>query len=58
MNQVAVHLDAIFDAKSIATKFDFPHYTVDFTKAFEETVIDDFVDEYLEWSNSKSMCNL
>jgi tRNA-specific 2-thiouridylase len=41
-------LDAIFDAKSIATKFDFPHYTVDFTKAFEETVINDFVDEYLD----------
>jgi tRNA-uridine 2-sulfurtransferase len=41
-------LDAIFDAKSIATKFDFPHYTVDFTRAFEETVINDFVDEYLE----------
>ena len=40
-------LDAIFDAKSIATKFDFPHYTVDFTKAFEATVIEDFVDEYL-----------
>ncbi len=39
-------LDAIFDAKSIADKFDFPHYTVDFTKAFEETVINDFVDEY------------
>lgn len=40
-------LDAIFDAKSVATKFDFPHYTVDFTKAFEDTVIKDFVDEYL-----------
>jgi len=40
-------LDAIFDAKSIAAKFDFPHYTVDFTKAFENTVIKDFVDEYL-----------
>ncbi|MBK7106678.1 MAG: tRNA 2-thiouridine(34) synthase MnmA [Ignavibacteriae bacterium] len=40
-------LDAIFDAKSIATKFGFPHYTVDFTKAFEENVITDFVDEYL-----------
>ncbi len=39
-------LDAIFDAKSIATKFDFPHYTVDFTKAFEGAVIEDFVDEY------------
>ncbi|MCB9260306.1 MAG: tRNA 2-thiouridine(34) synthase MnmA [Ignavibacteriales bacterium] len=41
-------LDAIFDAKSIATKFDFPHYTVDFTKAFEDAVITDFVDEYLD----------
>ncbi|MBK8946467.1 MAG: tRNA 2-thiouridine(34) synthase MnmA [Ignavibacteriae bacterium] len=40
-------LDAIFDAKSIATKFGFPHYTVDFTKAFEENVITDFVEEYL-----------
>lgn len=40
-------LDAIFDAKSIANKFDFPHYTVDFTKSFEDAVINDFVDEYL-----------
>lgn len=41
-------LDAIFDAKSIANKFDFPHYTVDFTKAFEKEVISDFVDEYFD----------
>lgn len=41
-------LDAIFDAKSIATKFEFPHYTVDFTNAFENAVIEDFVDEYLD----------
>ncbi len=40
-------LDAIYDAKNVANKFDFPHYTVDFTKAFEEAVIEDFVDEYL-----------
>ena len=40
-------LDAIFDAKNIADQFGFPHYTVDFTSAFEETVIDNFVDEYL-----------
>ncbi|KAF0153392.1 MAG: tRNA(5-methylaminomethyl-2-thiouridylate)-methyl transferase [Ignavibacteria bacterium] len=40
-------LDAIFDAKNVANSFDIPHYTVDFTKAFEETVIDNFVDEYL-----------
>lgn len=40
-------LDAIYDAKNVAQKFGFPHYTVDFTKAFESAVIDDFVDEYL-----------
>lgn len=40
-------LDAIFDAKNVASKFGIPHYTVDFTKAFENAVIEDFVDEYL-----------
>lgn len=40
-------LDAIFDAKNVAHQFNFPHYTVDFTKAFEEAVIDNFIDEYL-----------
>lgn len=39
-------LDAIFDAKNVATQFDFPHYTVDFTESFEHAVIDNFVDEY------------
>ena len=40
-------LDAIFDAKNIASKLGFPHYTVDFTKAFEDEVINNFVDEYM-----------
>ncbi|MFH1197669.1 MAG: tRNA 2-thiouridine(34) synthase MnmA [bacterium] len=40
-------LDAIFDAKNVASKFGIPHYTVDFTKAFENAVIENFVDEYL-----------
>ncbi len=40
-------LDAIFDAKNVANKFNIPHYTVDFTAAFEKTVIENFVDEYL-----------
>ncbi len=40
-------LDAIYDAKNVADKFGFPHYTVDFTKEFEAAVIDNFVDEYL-----------
>jgi tRNA-specific 2-thiouridylase len=39
-------LDAIYDAKNVATQFDFPHYTVDFTESFEKAVIDNFVDEY------------
>ena len=39
-------LDAIYDAKNVATQFDFPHYTVDFTQSFENAVIDNFVDEY------------
>ncbi|MCP5064844.1 MAG: tRNA 2-thiouridine(34) synthase MnmA [Ignavibacteriae bacterium] len=41
-------LDAIYDAKNIANQFGFPHYTVDFTKEFEEAVIEDFIDEYLD----------
>lgn len=40
-------LDAIYDAKNVASKIGFPHYTVDFTKAFEEEVINNFVDEYI-----------
>lgn len=40
-------LDAIFDAKNVANLLGFPHYTVDFTKAFENAVIDNFIDEYL-----------
>lgn len=40
-------LDAVFDAKNIASKIGFSHYTVDFTKAFEDEVINNFIDEYL-----------
>ncbi len=40
-------LDAIFDAKNVADKLGFPHYTVDFTKAFEDAVIENFIDEYV-----------
>jgi tRNA-specific 2-thiouridylase len=40
-------LDAIYDAKNVATMLGFPHYTVDFTKAFEDNVIDNFVSEYI-----------
>ena len=40
-------LDTIYDAKNVAAKLDIPHYTVDFTKPFENAVINNFVDEYL-----------
>jgi len=40
-------LDAIFDAKSVAVQFNFPHFTVDFTENFKEAVIENFIDEYL-----------
>lgn len=52
-------LDAIYDAKNVASKLGFPHYTVDFTKAFEDTVINNFVDEYLNGRtpNPCVLCN-
>lgn len=40
-------LDAIYDAKNVASKLGAPHYTVDFTKPFEDAVIENFVEEYL-----------
>lgn len=52
-------LDAIYDAKNVADSMDFPHYTVDFTKPFEDAVIDNFVDEYLHGRtpNPCVLCN-
>lgn len=40
-------LDAIFDAKSVAVQFEFQHFTVDFTESFKNSVIENFIDEYL-----------
>ncbi len=52
-------LDTIFDAKNVATNLGFPHYTVDFTKPFEDTVINNFVDEYIHGRtpNPCVLCN-
>lgn len=41
-------LDAIFDAKSVAVQYGFPHFTVDFTEQFKKAVIENFIDEYLQ----------
>jgi tRNA-uridine 2-sulfurtransferase len=40
-------LDAIYDAQNVASLLGLNHYTVDFTKAFENEVIDNFISEYL-----------
>lgn len=38
----------IYDAKKIAQKFGFPHYTLDYESRFKEQVIEDFADTYLQ----------
>ncbi len=38
----------IYDAKRVASKFDFPHYVLDYESTFRQEVIDDFVDTYLK----------
>lgn len=41
-------LDAINDAQRVAWKLDIPHYVMNFRQEFEEKVINDFCDEYLQ----------
>jgi tRNA-specific 2-thiouridylase len=38
----------IYDAKKIAEKIGFPHYVLNYQNLFRESVIDDFVESYLE----------
>jgi len=38
----------IYDAKKVAEKFGFPHYVLNYQSLFKESVIDDFVESYLE----------
>ncbi len=38
----------IQDAQRVASKFDFPHYVVNYESLFKQKVIDDFVDTYLQ----------
>ena len=40
-------IDGINIARSIASKFGFPHYVFDFTERFKKEVIDGFIEEYL-----------
>lgn len=48
-------LDGINDARRIAMKLGFPHYTVDFSEVFREKVIDYFIDDYLA-GNTPNPC--
>jgi tRNA-specific 2-thiouridylase len=40
-------IDGINMARSVAAKFNFPHYVFDFSERFKKEVIDGFVEEYL-----------
>jgi len=52
-------LDSIHDARAIAVRFGFPHYILDIRKEFGESIIDNFVDEYLagRTPNPCVLCN-
>jgi tRNA-specific 2-thiouridylase len=52
-------LDSINDARSIAVRYGFPHYILDIRSEFGESVIDNFVEEYLagRTPNPCVMCN-
>lgn len=38
----------IYDARTVADKLGFPHYVLDYESLFRQSVIDDFVDSYLQ----------
>lgn len=50
-------LETIYSARNVATALGFNHYTLDFTEKFNETVISNFIDEYLH-GNTPNPCVL
>ena len=52
-------LDSINDARALAVSFGFPHYILDIRNEFGDSVIDNFVDEYLagRTPNPCVLCN-
>lgn len=53
------NIESVNDARNIAIKLDFPHYTLDLTKEFEDIVVNNFVSEYLKGRtpNPCILCN-
>ncbi|MCS7072879.1 MAG: tRNA 2-thiouridine(34) synthase MnmA [Bacteroidia bacterium] len=53
------NLDSINDAREVAVRFGFPHYIIDIREEFGESVIENFVEEYLagRTPNPCVMCN-
>jgi len=52
-------LEAIYNARNVATYLGIPHYTFDFTERFNETVIENFISEYMKGQtpNPCVLCN-
>ena len=50
---------AVSDAKKVAEHLGIPHYVIDFTKEFRESVVDYFINEYMagRTPNPCNMCN-
>jgi len=52
-------LEAIYNARNVALNLGIPHYTFDFTEKFNETVIENFISEYMngQTPNPCVLCN-
>ncbi len=52
-------LDSINDARMVCAKLNIPHYVVNFSRQFHESVVDDFIQEYMEGRtpNPCVLCN-
>jgi tRNA-specific 2-thiouridylase len=52
-------LESIYNARHVADQLGFCHYTIDFTEKFNDTVITNFIDEYLlgRTPNPCVLCN-
>jgi tRNA-specific 2-thiouridylase len=53
------NVDTLFEAKQLATTLGFPHRIIDSRQDFKDTVIKDFISEYLKWRtpNPCVVCN-